>query len=340
MSNRFPASTTLCTLALLVGLLGLFAMAADAQKPDSPEALLDRAQSRLDVGDPDGALPLIEQVMKRARFRAQALFLRSTARFMRGDLELAIADLETSLEAEPDRRQAWLNLGAAMMAVERWDRAFEALERARDLDPSALDNDLNLGAVQLLRGQVAAAEKHFALYLEANPAGAEAPYQVAANYAVAGNAEQAITYLRQAILRDERARLNIRGDARFDYFHLSAFQQLLATDSYEIPASDHQVSAAFADPYDNRKRLLVDAVLEALPKSGFRHDPRVEVTEHWALIWGDARIKVSNQGDGTGLVSVSAPAGAFDSAAFHRTSQQLFRGVHDRLTVLRFRRQQ
>lgn len=334
MSLRTLISLLVPVLALSI----LTASAGSAQKPDSPEALLDRAQARLDSGDADGAMPMIERVMKRAPYRARALFLRSTAGFIRGDLEQATADLEASLAADPNQRQAWLNLGAAMMAVERWDPALDAFERARDLDPRAPDNDLNIGAVLLLSGQAAEAETHFGRYLEASPTGAEAPYQVAANYAVVGNADLAIRYLREAVIRDERTRLTIRGDPRFEYYHLDAFKHLLASDTYLPPESAHRASAAFSDRYDPRDRLLLDAVLEALPKSGLRHEPTIEATEHWALIWGDARIKISNQGDGTGLVSVSAPARAFDSAAFHRTTQRLFRTIHDRLKVLRFRR--
>lgn len=338
MRNRRAIPLPLRSLVLSLSCLALLAAAATAQKQDSPAALLDRAQARLDAGDPDSALPLIEQALRRPALRGRALYLRSTARFMLGEHESAVTDLEQAVAADPSLRQAWLNLAAAMMAVERWDRAYEALVQARDLDPAAIDNDLNLGAVELLRGNRDNARAHFERYLAANPADAAAPYQLAANYAVAGDAATAIGYLRQATARDERVRLEIRADPRFDYYHLADFQRLLETDTYVPPPSALTASAAFADPYDSADRLLIDAVLEALAASRLRHDPTVEVTPNWALIWGDVRIKMSNQGDGTGIVSISAPAARYAAASFERLTQQLFRAINDRLTVLRFRR--
>lgn len=320
-------------LALALILAAAVVPTLSAQAPD-----LDRAQALLDAGDPEAALPLIERALAKKRDRGRALLLRSTARFMLGEHERATADLEQAVKVDPSLRQAWLNLAAVEMSVERWDRAYVALERARDLDPSAADNDLNLGAVQLLRGKDAEAKAHFDQYLAANSEDAGAPYQVASNYAVAGNTSTAIEYLRQAVVRDERIRLTIRGDARFDYYHLPEFNRLLDSDIYIPPSSAHRASADFPDPYDSQARLLVDAVLEALPATGIRHEPTVEVARSWALIWGDMRIKVTNQPGGGGQVSVSAPAERYDPATFHRLSQRLFRNIDDRLTVLRIRR--
>jgi hypothetical protein len=64
---------------------------------------------------------------------------------------------------------------------------------------------------------------------------------------------------------------------------------------------------------------------------GQAFDPRVEATPDWALIWGEARIKVSRTADGKGRVELSAPAGRLTPDAWRERSARLFREVAVRL---------
>lgn len=323
--------------ALLLCLITLLPKPATAQGSS-----LAQAQALIDAGEPDRALPLIEQAVGRGKLRGQALLLRSTARFMLGEHDLATADLRQALAAEPSLRQGWLNLAAVEMAVERWDAAYQALVKAQQLDPAALDNDLNLGAVQLLRGQRAAAEQHFDRYLAAHATEPEAFYKVASNYAVSNDPTSAIKLLQQSVALDERVRMRIRGDSHFAYYQSAivgdAFRRLLNTDVHVPPTDALRASAGFPDPYDSQDRLLLNATLAALREERIPHEPTIEAADHWALIWGVVRIKIASQDDGTGVISVTAPAGRMAAAEFHRTTQRLFRAVHDRLAVMRFRR--
>lgn len=297
--------------------------------------LLDEAQARLDAERPQEALALVARAFGKRQPSGRGLLLRSTARFMLGETEPATEDLRRALERDPSLRQGWLNLAAVEMAVERYDAAYQALLRAEALAPEADDNDLNLGAVLLLRGETAEADARFERYLAAHPSDPEAFLQVAGNYALAGLSDAAIDRLTRAIALDERVRLRVRSDRRFDYFHLPRFRRLMNTDSYAPPPDAHRLAAAFPVRYDRQDPKLIDAVTDALVDTGLRYLPTIEATDGWALIWGDLRLKLSNQPDGNGVVELSAPAERFSAADWHRITQDLLRAIHRQLAQQR-----
>ena len=75
-------------------------------------------------------------------------------------------------------------------------------------------------------------------------------------------------------------------------------------------------------------------MLGALKKRKISYDPNVETNQHWALVWGETlRVKVTNQSNGTGLVSLSAPADNFSPEDWESTTQQLFRAIYDLLDI-------
>ena len=74
---------------------------------------------------------------------------------------------------------------------------------------------------------------------------------------------------------------------------------------------------------------LLYAVLDALRQLREPYDVAIEANPRWALIWGEMRIKVTNQASGTGVVSLSAPAESFTAEEWHRRSQALFRKIHE-----------
>ena len=86
-------------------------------------------------------------------------------------------------------------------------------------------------------------------------------------------------------------------------------------------------SAAFRVPYRGDNKLLY-AVLDALKQLGEPYESKIEANPRWALIWAEMRIRVSNQSDGTGVVSLSAPVGSFKPDDWHRRSQALFKTIH------------
>ena len=315
---------SICRAILAAALLALIPAAAVAQT----EARLGMAQRFLDQGNAAEALEILDQVLKKEKKNAEALLMRSTGRIMAGNLSGGFKDLQKALQADPGLRQGWLNLAGLEIAEGRFDAAYDALVEARKLDPSAPDNDLNLGAVLIMQGRLPEAAEHFERYLQVQGASGEARYLVASNYALAGHEKLAVDHLASAIALDERLRLRARTDERFIGLASLDYKVLLNTDSYVPPAGDHQVAAAFRAPYRQSDNKLLWAVLDALKQLGEPYDPKIEANPRWALIWGDMRIKVTNQSDGNGVVELSAPAARFTSDEWARRSQALFRTIH------------
>jgi len=296
---------------------------------------LNQIQAMLDRGEPEKALAELETIKKP---NAEALLLRSTAYIMVGDPAKGYADLQRAVEIDPGLRQAWLNIAGLEIAEGNYDKAYDALLRAEKIDPAADDNQLNLGAVQVMQGKLDEAAKHFERYLERNRDSAEAHYLVASNYALAGHESEVVEYLGRAISLDEHMRMRARSDERFVALSGVEYRRLLTTDSYQLPPGGHTRAAAFTLAYDHNNPELVYVVLDALKQDRLRYDPSIEATDFWALIWtDDFRIKIYNQNDGTGVVSLSAPPERFTPEAWQVRSQKLMTTIFE--TVDRHDRQ-
>lgn len=323
-------ATTICRHWCVVGaaLLALLLMASAATARSSSDEELARAQQLVDSGQVEAALELLAGLADRAPADARVLLLRSTALFMSGDTARGRSDLERSLAIDPTLRQAWLNKAALELSEENYAPALEALEKARQLDPNAPDNDLNIGAVQLLLGRLPDARRSFESYLHRHDSSADAFYLVASNYAMAGDLDAALEHFRRAVDLDEKSRLRARTDPNFRDLESSArFRHLLQADAYVPPAGAHRAAFALETPYDGAGGLLVGATLDALQFSDLPIDPRVEVTPEWALIWGQMRIKLSNSPDGKGRVELSAPAEAYTPAEWRQLTEALSREI-------------
>ncbi len=299
-----------------------FARAA-AAAPAAPT--LEQIEAALDAGRPDQALRLLAEHERDDRtLSARALLLRSTAHFMLGATERGRHDLERALASDPRLRQGWLNRAALDISEGNLDAALEAFRRARELDPDAPDTDLNIGAVLLLQGKADEAAPHLERYLAASGDSAEAWYLVASNYALGGQAGPAVEHLARAIAIDERMRLRARTDANFTQLAEGAsFQQLLATESYRIPADSHAIYRTYDQRYLGGEGKLLAAVLDALQLSGEPFDHQIEVTPDWALIWGEMRIKVRDDSRDGGRVELTAPRGRFGDAEWRARANKL-----------------
>ena len=288
---------------------------------------LARARELVDAGDAASGLALLDLLLEKEPL-AEGYLLRSTAHIMLGDLERGRRDLEQALEIDPALRQAWLNRAALELSEKRFDEALQDLRRARELDPEAPDNDLNIGAVLLLMGELESANRSFASYLQRHGDSADTFYLVASNYAMAGYAGLAIQQLQRAIALDEKSRLRARTDRNFsDLATNPRFRELLASDSYRLPPGAHFAAREFDLPYRASQGGLLSVVLEALQLHGQPFDPRVEVTSHWALIWADLRIKVTSTPEGKGRIELSAPASHFTLTRWRERTEELFRQV-------------
>lgn len=296
------------------------------------EERIARARALLDDGRPAAAVDALAPVLRRDPDDPEALLLRSTAHFMEGRIEEGRADLDRVLAVAPGVRQAWLNRAGLAIAEERYDRALDALERARELEPEALDNHLNLGAVLLLQGHLPEATDHFRSYLAAAGGAAEAHYLVATNYAGRGYAALAVESLRRAVELDERFRLEARTDPNFlPIAEAPALRELLETDLHPPGRGDRVSRRSFPAAFSEGDGPLLSAVLEGLRLAGEPFDPRVEVTSRWALVHGDLRIKLYDQttpeGATEGVVAVSAPENELPREEWERRVDGLLEAV-------------
>ncbi|MEO8278008.1 MAG: tetratricopeptide repeat protein [Thermoanaerobaculia bacterium] len=343
LPSKFPGGLASGLLFLLLSL----APAARAAPPASPAAarpapaalptagIVDSAQRAVDAGDAEQALELLAQVLKREPKNARALLVRSSANCVVGELDDCKRDLDQALTLDPSLRQGWLNRSGIAIAEKRYDDALAALAQAEKLDPQASDNAANLGAVYLLQGKLEPASQAFARHLAANPESADAYYLVATNFALAGYSALAAQHLGRAIELDERSRVRARGDANFaDVAGTRPFQLLLTTDSYVPPTGSATAVRIYRSPYKGSGSPILVALLNALQIAGKPLDPHVEVTDDWALLWSEARIKISRRSDSETAVELSAVPGKFTPELWDAASRSIYDGVDRELLKL------
>ena len=328
---RLPAA--LLTSVVLCG-------SAIGAQSDSVGDPLVEARSLLESGQPVVALEILKSLVESGGASAEALLLVSTAHFMLGNTEQGRLALEQSIQLDPTLRQAWLNRAALDLAERRYDEAIAAFTRAQELDPTAPDSDINLGATMILKGDVGRASRHFNRYLSGQRSSANAYYLVATNYAMGQHWELAVRHLEAAIRLDEKSRRRSRTDPNFgplaDY---EPFQALLATDSYQPGPDAHLRVEVFDSSYDGGHGKLLKALLNALQFSGWPFDPNVEVTDQWALVWGDLRLKVTNSSAGGGQIEMTAPAASHTAQRFSQLAGELTGKINEQLARLHMRRQ-
>lgn len=309
----------------------LLAAPAIGQAPDP----LAAAQRAVDQGRSEEALKLLQPILKREPKNAHAWLLRSTANCMEGEIEACRKDLDRALELDPALRQGWLNRSALAISDKRYDDALAALRKAEELDPAAPDNALNQGAVQLLAGRLAEASADFERYLTANARSADAYYLVASNFALAGYSALAVQHLARAVELDERSRVRARADANFaDLAASRPFLQLLETDGWAPPFGSPTASRVYAAPYSGGGSPVLTALLNALQIARTPMDSRVEVTDAWALLWADVRVKLVRQSETETRVELTGKPGAFSAAAWEARTQELFSAIDRELLKL------
>jgi tetratricopeptide (TPR) repeat protein len=311
-------------LAAVLVSLPLLSGRAVAQAPPAPDPLA-RAQAAVDGGDSETALALVEPILKRDRKNPRALLIRSTARCLEGDLDACRKDLDAALAADPNLRQGWLNRSALAIADKRWDEALAALDRAEAIDPAAADNGLNHGAVFLLKGELEPAAAQFRRYLDRSGDDPDAWYLVATNYAFSGYAALAVEHLGRAVAIDERQRLRARVDPNFaDLTAHRGFQQLLTTDDFRpVPGSltaEKLLRSRLAGPGSP----VVTAALNAVQLAGLPLQGSVEVTDDWALLWTDFRIKLSKADGDMTLVTLTAAPGRYTPDQWSSRTEAFF----------------
>lgn len=315
----------LSLLAFALIALPVLATRTGAQSPRAATDPLARAQAAVDAGDSETAIALVEPILKRDKRNARALLIRSTARCLEGDLGACEKDLDAALAADPTLRQGWLNRSALAIAGKRWDDALAALDRAEAIDPAAADNGLNHGAVFLMKGELEPAAAQFRRYLDRSGADPNAWYLVATNYAFSGYAALAVEHLGRAVAIDERQRLRARVDPNFaELASHRGFQQLLTTDTFRPAPGSLRAEKLLRTRLAGPDSPIVTAALNAVQLSGLPIQGSVELTDDWALLWTDFRIKLSKADGDMTIVTLTAAPGRYTSDQWSSRTEAFF----------------
>lgn len=104
--------------------------------PDpSSQALLDRAMAHRRAGELAGAMEVLDELVARAPGFAEGWNQRATIRFLQGDYDGSLADIDRTLELEPKHFGALSGQAVILIRQGRDRLAQSALRRAVEINP-------------------------------------------------------------------------------------------------------------------------------------------------------------------------------------------------------------
>ncbi len=136
---------------------------------ERPEALLDEALARHSGGHLTDAAELYSRFLGLVSGHADALHLRGMARFALGDLDAAVDDIRSAIDAVPDRADFHANLGVVLKNRNDHRDAIASFSMALTLKPDYPDCLNNMASTYLLLGQNSDAEDTLRNLLDAHP---------------------------------------------------------------------------------------------------------------------------------------------------------------------------
>ncbi len=147
----------------------------------------------------------------RARARLAALEVG------RGDYEAALPELRRWVEAQPGESAPLLYLASALVELEEWTEAAEALDRALQVEPQSAALHRRRGDLCRRLGEKARAADHFASALQLDPDDDETRLKHALLLADLARVDEALAELSEVIRRDSEhaAALYQRGLLRY-----------------------------------------------------------------------------------------------------------------------------
>jgi tetratricopeptide (TPR) repeat protein len=136
-------------------------MAMDPAYADGP---VNVARTRIQEGDVDAAIPLLEAALKLSPRLAKAHYFLGTALKTLGRYDEAIQHLAIAAEQYPRDRVVLNEIGRVHFYQRRFDEAIAAFKRALAVDPEDLDAHYNLMLAYQGAGDSANAERERTLY--------------------------------------------------------------------------------------------------------------------------------------------------------------------------------
>jgi tetratricopeptide (TPR) repeat protein len=119
----------------------------ETQRIQATESGAKEAQQKIRQGDLDGAIAVLQEVLKKSPDDANALFflgLSYAGKKMYGD---AVPPLTRVTELSPEFSGAWLELGVCHRGLNEMDKALEAFDKSLALDPASADAAYNSGLI-------------------------------------------------------------------------------------------------------------------------------------------------------------------------------------------------
>ncbi len=112
-------------------------------------------------GDIEGARAAFEQATRAAPSFSYALSEYSKFEFQIGHRGSALALAQRAVEASPNNYHPWLGLGITLKKCRRYEKAIEALQKAKELNPNHLPIYNELGSVFTFVGEYQKAHDQF-----------------------------------------------------------------------------------------------------------------------------------------------------------------------------------
>ena len=166
----------------------------------------------LGAGRPKEAIGVLESLVAAAPETAEYRVALATAYAQSGRTDDAITTVETAARNDPDYSPIRLIYGDLLLRTGKERQAEEQYQAALRLDPSLAPARAALGDLQLRRGDVASARDSYRVALALRPGMLPALLGLAKADLTSGQADQAISRLRQAVggAGDDRTRSEIR----------------------------------------------------------------------------------------------------------------------------------
>ena len=145
------------------------------RKPQDVEALIHRAECRLNSGQLAAAAQDAQAACQIAADDAQALRIRGMCRAAMGDSDQAVADLTQALAGGAEDEEAHFYRGTALADLGRWKQAIEDFTAVIRADPADAPAWLERSDCHAALGDRASAERDRQRALELDPAVANEP---------------------------------------------------------------------------------------------------------------------------------------------------------------------
>ncbi|MEW6733191.1 MAG: tetratricopeptide repeat protein [Acidobacteriota bacterium] len=104
--------------------------------PDKLDGLLNYARTKIEQGDTDAGLRLLNNTTSQAKEDARVQWSIAQAYFMRRQYQLAAQAFRDTLQRYPNDRQGWFMLAESLARIGNYQEALKPLEEVLKIDPS------------------------------------------------------------------------------------------------------------------------------------------------------------------------------------------------------------